>query len=254
MRIDRARIGIVVQARMGSKRLPGKALAEIGGKPLLMRLCKTMRFCRAADEVVVATSDQHGDDAIAEACAEWEVSVFRGPAKDLATRLLGAAKANRLDAFVRVTGDNPLTDPDGVAELIEAFRSIQRTRIDEPLVVHNMHRKGYPYGTGAEVLSLSLVELCDRMLQSEEDREGFVQFAKQHARRFHCERLDAPPHLLRPRYFLTVDYPEDLELQRAIYSHFPDRDWPILQEVVEFLDETPELATMNSHLHQQFPE
>ncbi|MGB6482868.1 MAG: NTP transferase domain-containing protein [Candidatus Acidiferrales bacterium] len=250
----RGKIGVLVQARMGSKRLPGKALAEVRGKPLLQGLCNRMRLCRSADEVIVATSDQREDDAIAGACIAWGFPVFRGPAKDLTTRLLGAAKANNLDAFVRVTGDNPLTDPDGIDELIEAFLTIDRAGGSGPSLVHNMHTRGYPYGTGAEVASRSVLELCDLELRCVEERENFAQFAKRHPRQFACTKIDAPPHLLRPQYFLTVDYQEDLDLQGAIYRQFLGRDEISLNEIVAFLDANPALAKLNSHLHHQFPE
>jgi spore coat polysaccharide biosynthesis protein SpsF len=239
---------------MGSQRLPGKALAEVGGKPLLQRLCNRMRLCEWADEVIVATSEEREDDAIAEASVAWGFPVFRGPAKDLTTRLLGAAQASKLDAFVRVTGDNPLTDPSGIDELIETFLAIGAARENGPALVHNMHRRGYPYGTGAEVASRSLLEWCDRELRCAEERENFAQFAKQHPRQFECTQIDAPPHLLRPQYFLTVDYQEDLDLQNTICGHFNGCDEVRLNEVVEFLDENPALARSNSHLHHQFSE
>lgn len=239
---------------MGSRRLRGKALAEIAGKPLLLRLCSRMKRCRLADGVIVATSDQREDDAIAEACAGWGFPIFRGPAKDLTTRLLGAVRPSKLDAFVRVTADNPLTDPDGIDELIEMFLTMRRAHGTNLAVVHNMHKKGYPYGTGAECISRSLLEFCDEHLRNEEERENFAQFAKQHSEQFKCVKIDAPPHLLRPQYFLTVDYTEDLALQREIHQHFSGRDDISLAAVVEWLDANPDLAKLNFHLHSQFPE
>lgn len=239
---------------MGSRRLPGKALAEIAGKPLLLRLYRRMKRCRRADEVIVATSDQREDDAIADACADWGFPAFRGPAKDLTTRLLEAVKVGKFDAFVRVTADNPLTDPDGIDELIETFLTMQRTPGNNLALVHNMHRRGYPYGSGAECMSRSLLELCDEQLRNEEERENFVQFARQHSEQFKCVKLDAPLNLLRPQYFLTVDYPEDLALQREIHRHFSGCDDFSLAEAVEWLDANPDVAKLNSHLHSQFPE
>lgn len=239
---------------MASTRLPGKALAEVGGKPLLQRLCNRMRLCASVDEVIVATSDQREDDAIAEACVAWEFPVFRGPTKDLTTRLLGAVRASKLDAFVRVTGDNPLTDAGGVDELIDTFLAIRAARDSGPVLVHNMHTRGYPYGTGAEVASRSLLEWCDQHLQCAEERENFARFAKQHPCQFASTKMDAPTHLLRPQYFLTVDYQEDLDLQHAICGRFNGRDDVSLDEIVEFLDANPAVARLNSHLHQQFPE
>jgi spore coat polysaccharide biosynthesis protein SpsF len=242
----------LVQARMGSKRLPGKALVDLEGKPLLQRLCDRMRLCELATEVIAATSDQREDDAIAEACASWGFAVFRGPAKDLTARLLGAAKAHNLEVFVRVTGDNPLTDPGGVDELIETLLNSGAALENAPRLVHNMHPRGYPYGTGAEAASRSLLELCDQRLRCDDEREDFAQFTKQHPREFDCIAIDAPAELLRPQYFLTVDYPEDLDLQRAIFRHFLGRNDLSLKEIIAYLDANPALASLNSHLHHQF--
>lgn len=238
---------------MASKRLPGKALIEVEGKPLLQRLCERMKACRFAEDVIVATSEQREDDAIADACARWGVPVFRGPAQDLTTRLLGAARAYGLDAFVRVTGDNPLTDPAGIDELIEKFFEIRCSEENDPVVVHNMHREGYPYGMGAEVASRSLLEFCDRALRSTAERENVLQFAKSHPDQFDCRKIHAAAHLLRPGYFVTVDYQEDLELQRAIHGYFRGNDGMNASEIVAFLDANPGLAKLNSHLHEPFP-
>lgn len=237
---------------MGSKRLPGKVLIEVGGKPLLQRLCDRMKLCRQADEVIVATSVQPEDDAIADACARWDIAVFRGPGQDLTTRLLGAAQAYELHAIVRVTGDNPLTDPWGADDLVEEFLKADGAKENKPMIVHNMHRKGYPYGMGAEVVSRSLLELCDRTLSDRVEREYFAQFAKEHPMQFKCNRIDAPARVLRPRYFVTVDYPQDLDLQRAIYGYFRGRDEMRAEEIVAFLDANPALAKSNFHLHEQF--
>ncbi|HLW81503.1 MAG TPA: NTP transferase domain-containing protein [Candidatus Acidoferrales bacterium] len=247
------KVGILVQARMGSKRLPGKALIEIEGKPLLHRLCNRMKLCRRADEVIVATSDEPQDDAIAEACARWGNSVFRGPEKDLTARLLGAAEAHGLSSFVRVTADNPLTDPGGIDNLIDALLGNGSGEKSRAVLVHNMHRHGYPYGTGAEAANRSLLEWCDQQLVGADERECFALYVKQHPRQFCAVRIDAAPHLRRP-YFLTVDHREDLELLRAIYSHFAGRDEMGLEDVNQFLDSNPGIAKLNSHLHQQFPE
>lgn len=248
------KIGIVVQARLGSSRLPRKALIEVNGKPLLQRLCRRMQLCRNADDLIVATSNGPQDQAIEDACRSWGIAVCRGPEKDLTTRLLDVARVRGLCALVRVTGDNPLTDPEGIDEMIGAFRESRHRGEGETAIVHNAHRKGYPYGTGAEIANRSLLEICDRELNSPDDREDFMGFARRCGDRFKCVKLDAPPGLSRPDYFLTVDYPEDLALQENISAHFRGRDDMRLQEIIAFLDANPHLPRLNSHLHQQFGE
>lgn len=244
----REKVGIVVQARMGSRRLPGKVLFPIEGKRLLHRLCDRVALSRRADVLLVATSDQLADQAIEDACRLWKAPVFRGPEQDLTTRLLGAARAYNLTALVRVTGDNPLTDPEGIDDLISAFWD------HKPDLVHNSHRNGYPYGTGAELIRVSVVEICDKELTTLYERENVMSFVRQHADRFRCLKLNAPAYLLRPQYFLTVDYPEDVLLLSQIYTHFNERDDVKLKEIIEFLDSEPALARLNAHLHQGFSE
>lgn len=250
---NRYRIGVLIQVRMGSKRLPGKALTPICGKPLLQRLCNRMALCRCADEVIVATSGLPQDDAIERACALWGVKVFRGPEKDLTIRLLGAVDAYRLAAFVRITADNPLTDPQGVDELIAALKRAQAGNGTAPILVHNMHSKGYPYGTGAEAASRSILERCNQELSNPDDRECFASYVKQNPSGFYCTQLDAPPNLQRPHYFLTLDYAEDLQLINTIYESVAGGDHMALEDALRFLDANPEIAKSNAHLHQPFP-
>ena len=242
------RIGIVIQARMGSSRLPGKALRPIQGKPLLHRLYDRVKLSQRANTVLVATSDMPADQEIEDACHSWDIPVFRGPEQDLTTRLLGAGRTHKLTALVRVTGDNPLTDPEGIDELIRIFWQ------SRPSLVHNCHRLGYPYGTGAELIDMSVLEHYDRELVSLEDRELVMSIARRYPDRYPCIKVNAPPELLRPQYFLTADYPEDISLLDAIYTQFKGRDDVSLREIEKFMDSEPSLCRLNSHLHQGFSE
>jgi spore coat polysaccharide biosynthesis protein SpsF (cytidylyltransferase family) len=229
---------------MGSTRLPGKALLRLEGEPLLLRLCKHVALSRVPDTLAVATSDQPRDRAIVAACESWGIPVFCGPEYDLTARLLGAAREYRLDAVVRVTGDNPLTDPDGIDALIRAFR---KHDVD---MVHNVHHLGYPYGTGAELMKVAVLEWCDRTLSGTHEREYVFHYVRRSAERFSCIKLNAPPELHRPGLFLTVDYSEDVWLARRIYQHFGGRNDMRLREIVQFLDANPEIGRVNSHLHE----
>lgn len=242
------KIGVVIQARMGSTRLPGKVLLAIAGKPLLNRLCNRIGLCRRVDWLGVAASDCPVDQVIDDNCVAWGVGIYRGPEEDVLKRLWGAGQAHGLTALVRVTADNPLTDPEGIDELIRLFQE------SKPSLVHSNHRMGYPYGTGAELVSMSALEIIDREAASKIDREHVTSFAHRDTKRFPCIKLNAPPGLRRPEYFLSVDYPEDIRLLEAVYLHFGGRDDVPLQDIVNFLDSEPSLCRINSHLHQQFSE
>ena len=141
---------------MRSTRLPGKVLLPIAGKPLLRRLYDRIRLCRRVEDVVVATSESPDDQVIEDSCRSWGVTVHRGPEQDVLKRLLGAGQAQQLTALVRVTADNPLTDPEGIDELIRLFQE------SNPSLVHSNHRMGYPQGTGAELIDMSALDISDR--------------------------------------------------------------------------------------------
>lgn len=228
---------------MGSTRLTGKVLRPIQGKALLRRLCDRVRLSRRADTVVVAASVNPADQKIEEACRSWGIAVFRGPEKDLTTRLLGAARTFELTALVRVTADNPLTDPAGIDRLIEIFEQ------EKPGLVYNGQESGYPHGTAAELMAVAVLENYDRELISPDDRELVFSIARSQSERYRCIEVDAPPEVFRPQYCLSVDYPEDLELMNVIYGHFGGRDDVRLSEIIQFLDANPSVAGLNTHLH-----
>src|SRR5262245_14314319 len=183
------RVGIVIQARLGSNRLPRKVLRPVFGKPLLQRLCDRIGLSRETGVVVVATSDRPTDDAIARACDDWGVPVFRGPEDDVLARMTGAARAFGLTALVRVTADHPLTAPDGIDEVVRAFAR------SGAQYVHNCHRGGYPYGTGAEMISAAALESCDREATVPGEREHVTPMIRRNPGRFHTLRVDAPTEI-----------------------------------------------------------
>ncbi len=242
------RIGIVVQARMESERLPGKALLQIEGVPLLRRLCNRVAMSRLAHALIVATSDEPEDWEIGNACRGWDLPVHHGPKMDLVARLLGAAEAHGLTALVRVTADNPLTDPEGVDALVSAYRAGQSD------LVHNKHRRGYPYGTGAEIVSVDALRRCAHLIADPGSREEFIGWMKTQTGVFRCVAINAPSNLIRPEYFLTVDYSEDVELFGSVYRHFKSDDGVPLERVLLYLDEHPDVARINQHLHAGFPD
>jgi spore coat polysaccharide biosynthesis protein SpsF len=140
------KVGAVVQARMTSSRLPGKVLMPLAGRPALTWLLERLERAEGLDALVVATSVDPSDDAIAAYCAERGTACERGPLADVAARMINAARAHGLDAFVRVNGDSPLLDQRLVGQGADLMR---RTAAD---LVSNVRPRTFPPGQSVEVV------------------------------------------------------------------------------------------------------
>lgn len=240
----RGRVGVLLQCRYGSTRLPGKALLDAAGQPLLQRVWERIQACREVDTLLVSTSDSSIE--IHDFCRGIGIPFEIGPEQDLLTRHLAAVRKHGLDAMVRVTGDNPLTDAAGIDELVTTYRATGRR------VVHNKHRGGLPFGTGAELIATDLLEELEGTLDGSEDQIALLSSLKDPRAGFDPYLVPSPPALVRPAYFLTVDYPKDLALMRVIYRQFDGRNKMPLADVVSWLDDHPDVAASNRHLHEGF--
>ncbi|MBM2842586.1 MAG: acylneuraminate cytidylyltransferase family protein [Anaerolineales bacterium] len=236
------RVVAIVQARMGSRRLPQKVLADIQGRSMLERIVARLRRARRPDEVVVATSAGPADDPIAALCERLAVRCSRGSAEDVLDRFRQAAAENQADIIVRVTGDCPLIDPDLVDETIRAFQEAS------PPVDFACNRlpweRTYPIGTDTEVCSREALEAAWKEADQTYQREHVMPFLYENQDRFrivHVRSSDATLGEMR----WTVDQEEDLAFVREIYSRFVGRDDFSWLEVVDLLRREPELARIN---------
>lgn len=163
----------VVQARTGSKRLPGKVLADIAGAPMLARVVERAAAAKLVDAVVIATSDRPSDDSVEALASGIRVACHRGSETDVLGRTLGAATATGADLVVRLTGDCPLVDPE-VIDLVVAAASSTAARCD---YASNVMRRTFPKGLDAEALHVDVLARIDRLATSPEAREHVTWFA-----------------------------------------------------------------------------
>jgi spore coat polysaccharide biosynthesis protein SpsF (cytidylyltransferase family) len=200
------RTGIILQARLGSTRLPGKVLAPIGNRTILDHCIA--RLSISGLPIVVATTDQPEDDAVERAASRLGVQVFRGAEFDVLSRFIEAARAFTFTEIVRATADNPFVDAGAPGRTV-AFR--QRVGADHVLEC------GLPVGTAVEAVSLEALERADTLICDPYDREHVTSFLRRDSR-FRALRAVAPGDLRRPGLRLTVDTPEDLEFIREVYA------------------------------------
>ena len=235
------RIVAIIQARMGSKRLPGKSMMDIEGKPMLEHLIERVKRSETLDSIVVATADKAKDDAIVDLAERCGVNWFRGSEEDVLDRYLKAAEKFKADIVVRICADSPLTDPFEIDKLV---RHHVKTNADYSY--NNLpHPKGLPDGAGAEVISIDILKKIHKLATEQPHREHVTLFILDNPGLFRIERLDADPELRRDEFRLDVDYKEDLEFIREIYKRLYKPEEIIkLKEVIELLDKHPEMHDM----------
>ena len=200
---------LIIFARMGSSRLPGKPLIDIEGRSLLGRVLDRSRRVRHADKVIIATSSESDDDAIAN-FAEFEgVAVYRGALEDVAARALACAEAFGVDRFARVCGDRPFFDPEIVDRL---FKMHGKSRAD---LATNVAEKTFPAGATAEIITTEALRKVLSMTRSSSDREHVTSYFYSHPEQFAIVNLKSEGIDHRD-VSLVVDNEDDLKRARFI--------------------------------------
>ena len=233
----------IIQARMGSSRLPGKVLMDLGGETVLGRVVHRLERSREIDDLVVATTAEPADEAIVRACEGLHVRCFRGSEHDVLDRYYQAAHFYSADAVVRVTSDCPVIDPELVDETVRKFRE---ERAD---YASNVFPRTYPRGLDAEVFTIAALDRAWNEAREPHQREHVTPYLYEHPHIFRLASVSGGVD--HSGYRWTLDTREDLELLRAIYSRFDGRDDFSWQEVLHLMEREPELAELNSQVLQK---
>lgn len=240
------RVVAIVQARMGSTRLPGKALREIGGETMLAQVARRALRSELIDDVVVATTLNPADDAIIEECSRLGLQYFRGSEGDLLDRYCRAAEAFDADPVVRITSDCPLIDPEVIDKVIRAFLSVCPDYASNTLVCT------YPRGLDLEVFKAAALKKAWEKASKPHERTHVTPYIYQHPESFSLLPVTGTADYSRLRW--TVDTREDLEFVRAVYDNMASMgrggefSW---SDVISLLESRPDLANINSHIRQK---
>ena len=232
-------IAALLQARMSSSRLPGKVLAPIRGRPMLVRQLERIARARTVDRLLVATSADPRDDAVEQAAASIGVESFRGSLEDVLDRFVGAARACEATHVVRLTADCPLADPrviDAVVELHLAQRNDYTS---------NVLQLTFPDCLDVEVATAAALERAWSDAHEPYEREHVTPHLYRRPERFRLGCLTRARDLSRLR--LTVDHEADLAVVRELYEELhPAREDFGLPEIVAALERRPELLWRNA--------
>jgi spore coat polysaccharide biosynthesis protein SpsF (cytidylyltransferase family) len=218
----RTRAGIILQARAGSSRLPGKALATIGTQTILEHCLRRLMFAGVAP-VVLATTRRPEDDALESVARALGAGVFRGDATDVLSRYVNAADAFGFDTLIRATGDNPGVDIQAPGRLLAVMRASQADYAAED---------GLPYGAAVEAVTREALARAGHQSYHAEDREHVTTYVRRNTQIFHVQSVPAPAPLRRPDVRLTVDTVADLEHVRELFAR-AGVSMPSLRQLIE---------------------
>ncbi|HJP19809.1 MAG: hypothetical protein CMD96_06780 [Gammaproteobacteria bacterium] len=241
-----SKIGAIVQARMGSERLPGKSLIDIGGKPLLVYIIENLKTSKYLSRVILATTENDEDKALLKLAETLKIDGFAGSESDVLNRYKDAAEAFDMETVVRVTGDNILTDVNGMDQTIDLYLK------ELPDLAANGGEQGYPLGTAVEVFSTCLLQKFNKIVCSPEEREHVTLHVYRHSGKYRISYLKAPVGYRDLDIRLTIDTPEDLSLIRELYGKMKEckRDFK-LPFIADYISKNPEIRKINSHIRQR---
>ena len=237
------RVTAIIQARMGSTRLPGKVLMGLHRESVLARVVQRLRRARLIDCIVVATTNRPSDDVIVRECNSLQVACLRGSETDVLDRYWQVAHWFGAEVIVRVTSDCPLIDAELTDQTIQAFLS-------QPAdYASNALERTYPRGLDTEVFTITALERAWREAREPYEREHVTPYIYEHPELFML--VSVRDERDYSAYRLTLDTHEDLQLIRTIYSRFEGRDDFGWRDVLALMEREPELAELNAHVLQK---
>lgn len=229
---------------MTSTRLPGKVLLPLAGEPMLTRLVERLRRVQRADGIVIATTTNTTDDAIAKLSEQLGVPCHRGSEHDVLSRYADAARLHGADVVVRITSDCPLIDPALIDQVIAVYQE------GDSDCVSNMLPPTWPYGMAVEVFSAAALAEAHAEAGQPAEREHVTPFLYAHPERYRLRNVTSPVDLSHHRW--TVDTPEDYELVRRLFEALVDTHPEFKQtDILAVLDAYPEWIAINQHIRQK---
>jgi spore coat polysaccharide biosynthesis protein SpsF len=239
----------IIQARMGSSRLPGKVLKEICGEPMLVWVLKRTSKAKLIKEIIVATTIDKSDDVIEKFCHVNHIACFRGSSADVLDRYYQAAKLHQADVIVRLTADCPLIEPElidnTIAAFLGSFADFAANRLPPP------YQRSYPIGLDVEVVSMAALERAWKESTALYEREHVMPYIYERKDQFRVLIIENEVNYGSYRW--TVDTQEDLDFIQAVVKELGCRMDFSWKEVIELLEKCPELMKINAQVkHKSF--
>ena len=231
----------IIQARMGSTRLPGKVLMEVNDRPLLAYQLDRISKSKKLDKIVIATSILEKDDVIENFCKEYGVDCYRGSENDVMSRYYECAKKYNPDTVVRMTADCPLIDPEIIDKVVRRFED---DNVDYCANTVPPETSKFPDGSDVEVFSMKALKQANTEVKNTHLREHvtfqFWQDDKYTSSQYTQDKDWS-------KYRITVDYPEDFEVGEYVFSELKAKKISgSLNEIIKIIDNNQEIKEKNS--------
>tara|TARA_B100000989_G_C19481206_1_gene445213 strand:- start:530 stop:1273 length:744 start_codon:yes stop_codon:yes gene_type:complete len=210
----RNKVIVIIEARLNSRRLPGKVLLKVRNKPLIEHMIDRLKYVKGIDKIVVATTKKKADQRLINFLKKKKIFFFRGSENNVLKRNVDAAKKYNSDIIINLTGDCPLIDPKIIQECLKIFK---KDRYD---LVSNSLIRSYPDGMDVNIFTLKSIIRCQKMSKSKDEKEHTTLIFKKNRKFFKIRDLLAPKKLRWPNLGLTLDEKEDYLLIKKIFKYF----------------------------------
>lgn len=248
-RTSRPKVGIIVQARMGSTRLPGKVMLPLLKRPVLQRVVERLSASRTADELIIATTKKKADASIVSLANKLGVKCYRGSEMNVLSRYYGAAKKHKIDIVVRVTSDCPLIDSEILDRMVDRFIKLNEGKSKCDYLSNTIVRT-FPRGLDIEIFLFKVLEKAQKEAKNKIHKEHVTPYINQNPHWFRLNNYRDASNKSHLRW--TLDEQSDYALIRQIYqrlgkNHVTSR----YADILTLFEQDPALARINSHVEQK---
>ena len=231
-------IAAIIQARIGSTRLPGKVLSDIEGKPLIWHIIERLKKAKKINKIILATTERKEDKKLISIAKGSAIDFYAGNEKDVLDRFYQAAKENRVNVIVRITSDDPFKDPKIIDKFLGYFLK------NKPDYLSNTIKPTYPEGLDIEIFTLKTAEKAWREAKKISEREHVTPYIWKNPQKFKIKNLTYKKDFSNLRW--RIDYPEDLEFAREIYKRiYSKKKIFLMGDILKLLGKEPALEKIN---------
>lgn len=242
------KIVAIVQARMGSERLPGKIMLDLGGKTVLEHVIARVGQSKLIDEIVIATTIKSDDDIIAKQVEMLGMKYYKGSEEDVLSRYYYAAKENNADIIIRITSDCPLIDPEIIDKIIKFYKEHEYEYEIVANASSDLSKRTFPRGLDVEIFSFEQLEIAFTKADEKYQREHVTPYIYENAKKIYYYKNNVD----YSKYRWTLDTEEDFELISKVYDElYKGTHNFYLEDIIELFERKPELFEINAHVEQK---